>query len=283
MTLTIFEKTKRKEFLIEELQRFVRENERNPKMSDMKAKKGYPCYQTYVNYFGSWNNALITAGLKINETNEKRTGLETCCKCGCNREQTQDWITKNLPDGEVMCLKCYKNLNRNYMTGNLKKESNVGKATISQRIVANVLGLSLENDCNFAYGFNHPYDLYDEGRYNCINVKDSKLLHEVGHSPYWHFDLSQKETPDTYVMLAYDEDRKNILKVWITDAVDDLVYDERNERLKKSLGITNISNVLHQYQLWEVDAKPYNDMLHKMSKKRKDTDGIDCFLSNDDL
>jgi len=32
-----------------------------------------------------------------------------------------------------------------------------------------------------------------------------------------------------------------------------------------------------------VDSSPYDDMLHQMSKKRKETEGENCFLSNSDL
>ena len=75
------------EFLISELHRFVHEHKRIPKAHDMKLTGGYPTHDAYYNHFGSWNNGLKTAGLKINKTNIHRTGKEICCKCGCSRKQ----------------------------------------------------------------------------------------------------------------------------------------------------------------------------------------------------
>ena len=147
------------------------------------------------------------------------------------------------------------------MTGNLDKNSEVGFAFISQRVVANVLKLTLKNDCNCSIGFNAPYDLYDKDKYFYINVKVSKLHDNY----YWKFGLKQKVVPDTYIMLGFDENRKNILHIWITDPLDDLTYDEIKERPKGDIGITNTYYGLEKAEPWEVDTKPYNDVLHSMS------------------
>ena len=269
------------EFLISELIRFERENDRTPIAHDMIPENGYPGFWVYQKVFGTWNNALIAAGFEINQTNDRRTGLETCCKCGDYLKQGRRWITKGLSEGEVICGKC--NHNTDYMNNNLDKNSNTGKAFISQRVVFNVIILEEKYDCNCEYDFNHPMDLYHKDKYKYINVKDSKLHNKVGQNPFWQFDLSQEVTPDTYVMLGYDYDRKNILHVWITDAVDDLVFNDKTEKLLKYKSITNIPDNLVKAKPWEVDPKPYNDMLHKMSQKRKDNNGIGCILDSSDL
>ena len=52
-----------KEFLINELKRFYKENGRVPTSNEFdKANTGYPSRKTYNKYFGSFNNALILAG-----------------------------------------------------------------------------------------------------------------------------------------------------------------------------------------------------------------------------
>lgn len=252
-----------KKFLISELHRFVRENSRVPVSLDMQYKFGYPSYHDYERCFDKWNNALEAAKLKINQTKEKRTGEETCCVCGNHKKQDQQWITKNLPKGQVMCVNCYYDID--YVKGNLNPNSTTGKAFISQRIVANVLNLQLKYDCNCSDNFNHSFDLYDKGKYNYINVKDSALHDKVEYNSRWFFTLTQKTMPDTYIMLGFDEDRKNILHVWITDPLDDLTYNEIKERPKGGIGITNTYYSLERARPWEVDAKPYNDMLHSMS------------------
>lgn len=54
------------EFLISELHRFAEENGRSPKCEDLGHNSGYPCIGAYINRFGSFNTALISAGLKVN-------------------------------------------------------------------------------------------------------------------------------------------------------------------------------------------------------------------------
>ena len=266
-----------KEFLISELQRFYDENGRVPTSNDMKVKFGYPSTWSYINCFGTYNNGVEAANLPLNQTHECRTGFETCCECGCYLQKNQNWRTDGLLKGQVMCHSCHQNIRTDYINGKLNKNSTVASGFISQRVVANVLGLELKDDCNCSISFKYPFDLYDENRYNYINVKGSKLHYIVGQNLYWKFSLEQKEIPDTYVMLGFDKNRKNILKVWITDPLDDLTYE------KKTLNITNTNEKSLFAQPWEVDPKPYNDMLHKMSEKRKETNGKSCILDNSDL
>lgn len=66
-----------KEFLISELHRFIEENDRNPKMADMQIKFGYPSGGVYQNRFETWNNALLEAGLELNQLD----GAEICSDC----------------------------------------------------------------------------------------------------------------------------------------------------------------------------------------------------------
>jgi len=54
-----------KEFLISELHRFVRENDRDPIAKDMKRINGYPSYDVYVTTFDSWVNACNVANINV--------------------------------------------------------------------------------------------------------------------------------------------------------------------------------------------------------------------------
>ena len=273
------------EFLISELHRFVKENGRVSTASEMKNKNGYISYQTYVNHFGTWNNALIEAGFELNQyQNHWQDGTEVCSYCGKRANEILGFRQWFYADDVGYCNKCgNSNGIFDYKEGKLNKKSSTAKATISQRVVAKVLNLEMKYDCNCTYGFKHPVDLYHKDKYFYINVKDSALHNSSRQSSRWVFILEQEEIPDTYICLGYDEDRKNILKVWITNAIDDLVFDGKTMKHKKSLTITNIFDSLNKAEPWEVDSEPYNDMLHKMSQKRKDTNGEECFLNNDDL
>lgn len=260
MTLSILQQIKRKEFLISELQRFYRKNGRSPRQVDMQRKFGYPNYKNYQNWFGSFNNGLEIANLDINNTNEDRTGLETCCVCGNYLKEGQNWSTKGLPKGQVMCYNCHQRSKSDYMNKNLDKNSKVASAFISQRIVAKTFNISLENDCNCSIGFGAKYDLYDKGRYNYINVKSSKLHKDNS----WKFHFIDKYVPDVYICVGFSINKENIEYVWITDPLDDLIYNEKTEKTKKGISITNTPYGLRRAKPWEVDTKPYNDVLHSM-------------------
>lgn len=57
-----------KEFLIAQLLRFLKENDREPRARDMKEYNGYPSYNRYCREFGSWDYV-------INEVFSKQEGL----------------------------------------------------------------------------------------------------------------------------------------------------------------------------------------------------------------
>lgn len=254
MGVIIMPKILTDEFLIDELHRFVRENGRVPTIRLMDTTKGYPSVQAYKNHFKTFNNALEVAELEINNKHlvVKLDGTETCSYCGCTRDETSGW---RYDENNIrFCDKHGHGGKPDYVTGNLDKNSEVGKGFVSQRVVAKVLGLELKYDCNYSDGFDHPYDLYDKGRYNYINVKSACLNNDNA----WHFGFTQKEIPDTYILVGFDEDRKNVIHVWITDPLDDLTYE------KKSISITNTLYGLKRAKPWEVDNKPYNDVLYNM-------------------
>ena len=193
-------------FLISELHRFVKENGRVPKSYEISPKYGYPSSSMCAGRFGSWNKALQAAGLEIHKTCEKRTGLETCVHCGSLRKQKQTWITKGLPEGQLMCEDCYQMSKRDYKNGNLDVNSSTGFAFLTQRIVAKTLGIKLDNDCNCSVNFMHPFDLYDKDGYGKIDVKSSCLRKNVADS--WIFSIKRNEIPDFFLCLALDN-RKN--------------------------------------------------------------------------
>lgn len=268
------------EKLIFELKRFYDENNRIPKMEDTTRNSGYPSYKTYQNRFGSFKTALKIAGL-YKEKMKKQIENETCCRCGCNKKQTLGWVEKGLLEHQVMCLKCYQKSKSynipDYKKGKLDKNSDVGKGFVGQRVVAKYLGLELKDDCNCSVNFGHPYDLYDKDKYGKIDVKTSKLNTVINGNPFWYFILLKKIISDTYIMLAFDENRKNILKGWCIDSKNDLVNK------KSSIGITNIQYSLRKWKNYEINNCKLNEILHKMSQKRKDTNGENCVFNNNDL
>lgn len=247
-----------KEFLISKLHRFELENGKSPVKLDMQIKFGYPGYDSYIRNFGSWNNALLEAGLEVNQYQVHKgnlDGTEICDNCGCLKKV--QWNYKNK---QRLCPSCY--MNSDYTNGNLDPDSKVGFGFIGQRIVAKTLGLELKYDCNCSQGFGAPDDLYDVNKYKYINVKAATL----NKNNAWKFGLINKYTPDTYILLAFSADKSDIEHVWITDAIDDLAFNIIKNRAKTIINIkNNIYSGLKRAEPWEVDAKPYNDAYHNMS------------------
>lgn len=141
----------------------------------------------------------------------------------------------------------------NYKIGELNPNSSVGFAFISQRVVAKTLGLDLINDCNCEFSFGFKYDLYDEGRYNKINVKACTSCDNIKYN----FGLHNIFIPNTYICLGFSVGRKEILHVWIFDDFFIKCYE------KNFINISSKNN----YKEYEVDAKPYNNVYHNMSIK----------------
>jgi len=245
-----------KKFLISELQRFVKENGRNPKVKDFIKNKEYPGFYSYIKYFGSWNNALIEAGLEANQYS--LNGEETCNKCGKNKPKNQGWCYRNK---QRLCQSCHQKMSTDYMNGNLEPSSSTGFGFIGQRVVAKTLDLDLKYDCNCSQGFESEYDLYDKEKFGYINVKIATLNKDNA----WQFLLINKRKPDTYIMLGLSIDKSNISHVWITEPEDDLTFDDKKFQFKQKISITNSERGLRRAKSWEVNAEPYNDAYHNMS------------------
>lgn len=47
-----------KQYLIDEINRFIKENNRFPIMKDMLVKNGYPSINAFIETFGSWQNSI---------------------------------------------------------------------------------------------------------------------------------------------------------------------------------------------------------------------------------
>ena len=60
------DKTFSKEFLLNELKRYYNTYNRTPLSVEFEKDNNYPSVTVYSKYFGSWNKALIEAGLEVN-------------------------------------------------------------------------------------------------------------------------------------------------------------------------------------------------------------------------
>jgi len=97
------------DFLISELVRFVDNFGYIPTEKEISNTIGYPSSSTFENYFGSWNNAIISANLKPNIIHVLLTGNEICSMCGATESASQ-W---HFQDSERICTKCYRKSAKN--------------------------------------------------------------------------------------------------------------------------------------------------------------------------
>ena len=242
------------EYLINEIKEFYDTNGRVPEARDMKVKYGYSSIREFRDEFGSWNNAVEAAGFKVR--NKKVVGNRVCAVCGT--KETSRWCNS---DKGIICRSCYRK--PDYKTGRLDVNSAVGKGFVGERVVAAVLGISFECDCNLSKSFTHPefdmVQLHDE-KYGKIQVKTSELV-EHGGSSRWYFNLGNK--CDNYIMLGFSGDMDNIIKVWIIPSDRNIV----NYRMGLAIIFNpkKIREVVREIVKYEVDAKLYNDVYHNMS------------------
>lgn len=163
----------------------------------------------------------------------------------------QHKIYRELPDSYNEANKLVKD----WRTGNLDIDSSAGKGFISETIVVSITGSSNMNiNMN---DFRWPYDL-EHNYYKRINVK--------GYVPYygmWIYQTNGKENFDTYFLLGYDENRKNIETVHIVPNKD-WVFN-----LSKITIVRNSSKI-SKYDLFRIDAKPYSDAYHSLMEFLKD-------------
>jgi len=253
-----FEEIIIKQKLISELQRFYKENNKVPRQIDMQVKFGYPSYGMYVNHFGSWNKALIEAGLKINQKHQIGTlnGTETCSYCGKRADEIQGFDHWLYPNDIRYCIRHGNSKTGgtpDYVIGNLDINSTVGRGRLGEIIVSKTLGINKEHDCNIINGCNSNIDLYKE-EYGKIDVKTSLLNYKYNN---WTFSFKAKKEANTYVCIGLVLDKKYIEHVWVVP----------NEgEIKNTVGITirNLQNSLSNRKHWEVNAKIYNDAWKEM-------------------
>lgn len=237
------------EYLISELHRFVDENDRTPTQNDLSNDATYPGYKTYKKQFGSWNDALIVAGLSINRLH-RLTGNEVCEKCG-------SVIVKQYhnKDNQRICGLCYQH-DRNHIHGILSPDSSSGIGVITEHVVYETLG-----DCekyNIKDDFNADYDLKSE-KYGTINVKSSKLCRRGKRkSGEWYFEKKRNAViPDYYICIGFDENRDKILKVWIIPRDVDVIGI-------CGIHITNSIKSLNRAKQYEVNSIPYNEVYQNL-------------------
>lgn len=145
--------------------------------------------------------------------------------------------------------------------GKLRLESTVAKGYIGEKVVAEVLNVPEEHQLNSLslYGLNSKYDLYHD-EFGNINVKTRQ--YDVYTVNAWNFMLKGEngEIPDTYILMGFSSDGKDIKRVWIIPSNEKIIEN------KKGIFLSDIetSKPYKKVKIFEQDARIYNEAYHSM-------------------
>lgn len=199
-----------REQLIKKLQEWVNENGRIPKEFDLLHNPKYPSYVTYAKVFGSWDNALITAGIGIRQAKKKYTTkqlIEILQKWGKDNDKIpaiKDFDkNKNLPSFQT-----YTNefgswgnalTEAGFKPNDVKTRSRHGEVqTISEFKTVGAIDLSGENRTNTCDGICPKGEMFD--------TKSASLTNMHGRWGWkFYVSINQLEEADYLFLRAYKD------------------------------------------------------------------------------
>jgi hypothetical protein len=171
----------------------------------MKVSNGYPAACHYVHMFGTWNDALIAAGFKINKIQDYSSN-KVCFRCN-STETNRHWY---YDDTNTICSRCY---NKNYNHTHPDTFQN-WKVNSPEKYKAM---MDKGNARRRLYGFNpiNKSSIQFEGHHLWLeNNSDFVIYLPIFlHKPYRH-NHNKPETMDTLNAIALD--------FWINE---DFYYD----------------------------------------------------------
>ncbi len=138
------------------------------------------------------------------------------------------------------------NPNSHNVKGILDPLSDLGRGTIIEYVVLEVLGDCAKEKMNF------KYDLTST-KYGTINVKSSKKHYSNSKKVhYWEFNkLSNAYIPNYYICIGMSEYHHVIRHAWIIPGTDELVRD-------KGIIINSVGQGYDKFKKYELDAEPFD-------------------------
>lgn len=127
----------------------------------------------------------------------------------------------------------------------LSPQCQTGKGYISEKLTEKILNCKM--NCSIV-SFTHPFDLMHD-IYGKIDVKSSKI-HKDGN---FRFIIKKSQNCDTFVCIGFDENRHNVLAVWIIPA----------QEIYHLMGLT-IHSSNQKYKQFQKDITEWNNTLHAM-------------------
>jgi hypothetical protein len=168
-----------KEDLISEMHRFYELYGHIPIYDEMYSDPDFPSVGTFVNAFGSWNNALIETGYDVNRHNDSLTGNELCSICGAT-SSNNSWRFYN---NQRICSSCFNK------TPKEKERKSIRRRELGMKPINNWFEnshfhhLHLGNDHNI--GLYIPADLHRSIRHSSKTGTGMDEMNKLAITWFW--------------------------------------------------------------------------------------------------
>ena len=222
----------KREYLIELLKCFYYKEGRTPEMRDFNRNQNYPSYNVYYNVFGSWNNAVIDAGLKPNYGGKKgnlytdeellKLLIQFYVENG-NSPTKSDFIGYPYP-GATTYVRRFGNWQKALKIVGLDVDSMVRRGIIETSDQKGRLGEIFVLEHFKEIG---PIDLSGENKDSpCDGICPKGLNYDVKTAYFngscWHLQLKNvnRDIIEWFYLLAFNKDFTKLLFAWRIHASD---------------------------------------------------------------
>ena len=217
-----------KEYLIGYMKQFYLENRKVPACDDFSNNTRYPSFNTYINMFGSWKNAIKYAGLWKKRYNENHA----CDRCGksfddieeSGRHPLKEYDEKRNWTGNWDCKICYEKYDPNSHFNTLKLITNCRTDNITDNIRTGSEQEKGYQDVELVCRLYQYVDLNKKyaTEIDCID-EETALLYQVEGRCYnseygrWNFGSLEKDWHKKYenmILVCKSEDGKLVKELY---------------------------------------------------------------------
>lgn len=154
--------------------------------------------------------------------------------------------------GKYICQDCYRKDNEAYKNRNIILKIGESEGSILDNVVSSILDVPIYSI--FIAEKKLPYSIIHE-YYGIVGIKASKLRYNC-----WYFNINDYISADTYFLIGFDEDLKNIQAIFIVSS----------EERKNGTGRFIVYKNTKKYKKFKIDHKPYNDLYRQFARKEID-------------
>lgn len=198
------------------------------------------------------NDELIGLSCTTCYDHTKRKIIKKCCKCGYERPFKYLKINRNdngYWDGSYICANgCAKT-----RIGELDPDSKYATGYITEKLIANFLGIETCSDITGRINQQKGYDLWQED-WERIQSKGSRLIINNGISG-WQYGIYKNIGCDFFFCIGYDEERRHVESMLIIPNNDDIC--RLDMLFVPEFGYS-------EFDIFEEDIRPWDDLFHTM-------------------